>query len=914
MAQLKETTIQGNLHLKGEGVKIYVNDTEFQGGSGTDIDFNNPEFIGSLSMGRIGEKAEGSVALGENVQAIGNNSVSLGKDNIAGCKGYYIKSIDLVNKKIYLCNEKVLPEISTDDNTDTTFETPGYEVEDKFTIKNGRHYILCAAISDLINNSLSYNGDLGFTEIAEDTDINGYSIIVPSKPLIGNATISINSYAEGENTSCPGQGGHTEGYHTVVVTDYGHAEGYNTESWYASHAEGLGTKAKSTASHAEGYYSKALRVATHAEGNRTVADGNYAHAEGDVSKALGVAAHAEGGSTASGNYSHSEGGSAASGDYSHAEGYLTEAIGKASHSEGLDTIAEGNYSHAEGYLTEASGENSHAEGDNTKAIGGTSHAEGYESQSIGIGSHTEGYKNTAIGAYSHAEGNNTIATGLHSHSEGYFTEGKADYSHAEGFRTCASGVAGHAEGCSYEDTNTGKITLTTADGEGSHAENIGTTASGKASHSEGILTESTGQASHAEGYRSSATGNYSHAEGNYCDSTEQGSHSEGIYTTASGKASHSEGYETTASGANSHVEGYKTTASNTNAHAEGSSSIASGENSHAEGHDTDASGYTSHAEGYNTDAKGQVSHAEGAGTVANDYAHAEGLSTKATGYASHSEGQNSKAISFCSHAEGYNTEASGEASHVEGWNNIAKGHFQHVEGKFNISDTLSTSYPNGKYAHILGNGTSSTRSNAHTVDWSGNAWYAGKIQSDGEDYAEYFEWQDGNLNNEDRVGLLVTLDGENIKLANDGDEVLGIISGTVAVLGGAYECLWQGRYLTDDFGRIQYEEVEEFYDKIVGYDEETNEPVIETKSLGFFKHPKFNPDYDPTKEYINRADRQEWDAVGMLGKLYVRDDGTCIPNYYATVGENGVATSSLEKTNMRVLSRINDNVVRVLLK
>lgn len=33
------------------------------------------------------------------------------------------------------------------------------------------------------------------------------------------------------------------------------------------------------------------------------------------------------------------------------------------------------------------------------------------------------------------------------------------------------------------------------------------------------------------------------------------------------------------------------------------------------------------------------------------------------------------------------------------------------------------------YAHIVGNGTSDTaRSNAHTLDWSGNAWYAGSVE------------------------------------------------------------------------------------------------------------------------------------------------------------------------------------------
>ena len=69
-------------------------------------------------MGRTenSDIGEGSVALGSNVQAIGKNSTALGENNIAGCKGYYIKSIDMINRKIYLCNEKILPVISEDDN------------------------------------------------------------------------------------------------------------------------------------------------------------------------------------------------------------------------------------------------------------------------------------------------------------------------------------------------------------------------------------------------------------------------------------------------------------------------------------------------------------------------------------------------------------------------------------------------------------------------------------------------------------------------------------------------------------------------------------------------------------------------------------------------------------------------------
>jgi hypothetical protein len=38
----------------------------------------------------------------------------------------------------------------------------------------------------------------------------------------------------------------------------------------------------------------------------------------------------------------------------------------------------------------------------------------------------------------------------------------------------------------------------------------------------------------------------------------------------------------------------------------------------------------------------------------------------------------------------------------------------------------------GEYAHIVGNGDSeNNRSNAHTLDWSGNAWFAGSVTANG---------------------------------------------------------------------------------------------------------------------------------------------------------------------------------------
>lgn len=75
-----------------------------------------------------------------------------------------------------------------------------------------------------------------------------------------------------------------------------------------------------------------------------------------------------------------------------------------------------------------------------------------------------------------------------------------------------------------------------------------------------------------------------------------------------------------------------------------------------------------------------------------------------------------------SFSEGYMTTSSNIATHAEGYNTIAAGSYQHTQGKFNIPDNLS------HYAHIVGNGTDeSQQSNAHTIDWEGNAWFAGDV-------------------------------------------------------------------------------------------------------------------------------------------------------------------------------------------
>ena len=472
------------------------------------------------------------------------------------------------------------------------------------------------------------------------------------------------------------------------------SEGYDIQvGAYGKSSIMTGAKSQNVGkkSHTEGSKNIAFESNAHAEGNETFAAGKHSHAEGNKSSAIGNASHAEGSSTiAQGEASHAEGGETqAIGNRSHAEGSLSVASADASHAEGEETQAAGYTSHAEGKSTVSQGYASHAEGRNTQALADDSHAEGKETQTQGVSSHAEGYKTISQGENSHAEGEETVA------------EGKA--SHTEGQNTISQGVNSHAEG---KDTQ--------AMADNSHAEGMSTIAQGQAAHAEGYQTIASGVYAHAEGGETHAVGDNSHAEGSNTFANNTNSHAEGVYTYARGLASHAEGFTTQANGNYSHTEGSDTISRGDNSHAEGDATVANGDNSHVEGSYTSTSNdaNNAHAEGYLSKANGINS-------------HAEGNNTTASGPNSHAEGYHTESSGDHSHAEGDQTKASGYSSHAEGTGTVASGDNQHVQGRYNDEDASS------RYAHIIGNGTAAAPSNAHTVDWNGNAEYAGDVKANG---------------------------------------------------------------------------------------------------------------------------------------------------------------------------------------
>jgi len=368
---------------------------------------------------------------------------------------------------------------------------------------------------------------------------------------------------------------------------------------------------------------------------------------------------------------------------------------------------------------------------------------------------------------------------------------------------------------------------------------------------------------------------------------------------------------------------------------------ASGQCSFAEGRLNISKGEASHAEGYGNSSEGLASHAEGRSCKATyNYAHAEGYACTSSGYASHAEGNGCKA-SGDSHAEGDSCTSTGSGSHSEGFHTYTCNPASHAEGYYTRAITIG-SHASGKYnkemkgqtfeednqtadCFVIGNGTSDTaRSNAFRVTYGGEVYGTSAFKSSGADYAEFIKpWHDNNEQNEDRVGYFVTVKNGLLHKANEGDLIAGITSGCPSVVGNADEDYYW-RWERDEFNRVIMEDIPETVEKTdengnVIYDEQTHQPIrIETGNILKNVKMKQSANYDPSKQntYVERKDRKEWDYVGMIGVLPVRDDGTCTAGHLCKCGTDGTATyaSKRDFDTYMVIERINDHVVKVLLK
>ncbi|MDD3340768.1 MAG: peptidase G2 autoproteolytic cleavage domain-containing protein [Bacilli bacterium] len=334
------------------------------------------------------------------------------------------------------------------------------------------------------------------------------------------------------------------------------------------------------------------------------------------------------------------------------------------------------------------------------------------------------------------------------------------------------------------------------------------------------------------------------------------------------------------------------------AFATGLQTAASGTYSFSEGNLTVASGQEAHAKGFRTTASGRASYAEGSRTVASGSpSHAEGVFSKASGVASHAENFGAEATGDYSHAEGDQTIASGDISHAEGLEVSTNGfEGSHIMGKFGESDT--------EYSWFLGNGISNTAKGlAAKILNDGNAYIDGAWNTGGADYGEMFETSSGDTI---APGYFVTFDyKDKIKICDHKDKyILGVTSVQSGIIGNNQELNWKNKYEIDEWGQTIYHEVE--VPPILG---ENGEIVIPIRKQ---RQPKLNQNWNSTVSYIPRSKRKEWITVGLVGKIKVRDDGSCLEGSYCLPNHDGVATKA--DHGYYVVERINSHQITIILK
>lgn len=420
-----------------------------------------------------------------------------------------------------------------------------------------------------------------------------------------------------------------------------------------------------------------------------------------------------------------------------------------------------------------------------------------------------------------------------------------------------------------------------ASGKGAHVEGTGNVASGEGSHAEGATGQvaagvseagniASGKGAHAEGVNTSASGEGSHAEGNNTYASGDYSHAEGVWTYASGSGSHAEGgfYS-------KNLGGYvNTTAAGVCSHAGGTGTVVTGD--HAFGH-----GYGIIANSDDVVVFGRYPReTQGTGTV---FAVGNGISENNRSNAFHVTDSNGSSTAYCDlfFGDTSGTHHGDVIGDVEG-----NATFEYFE------TTLTPGSPTSE--KILGHytytsGQTNNAYNTFYVKAQDGVIHSRQSSISGVDYAEYiYPWFDNNEQDEDRCGYFVTVKDKKLYKATTQDIVVGVTSGAYGII-GTPDALdeWHDRWIKDEFGRFVLNDEGQ---------------LIQSE------------DYDPSREYHPRSERKEWSAVGILGQVVVRDDGTCQEGQLCKTDDNGVATLSQDNSGYLVLERTGDNSVKILFK
>lgn len=529
-----------------------------------------------------------------------------------------------------------------------------------------------------VANPVDDDGKIDETKLGKDSDFNH----VEGRY---NKVWSDSSYnhVEGKGNELNSETNHVEGYYNKIQGDssnYNHVEGSTNNT----------TKIKST--HVEGLNNSVTNVETsHVEGQNVVgSDGNsapsYLHVEGSANNVhvFNNNAHIEGQSnqvTGNGGSIHVEGNGNTVGNLgagfdsfgAHVEGYSNTMtnLGKASHVEGESNSLEANNAHIEGASNKVGGRSKTSTG---------AHVEGQGNIASGIGIHVEGMNNASFTQTSHVEG-----------SENVVSDGNAFDAHVEGTQNFTRSSQGHVEGKNNLDLSYNVSHVEGRDNvnlfDGTHVEGVGIVACEQNQHVQGRYNEK-------YNVRFEEPEEPSYIEGNYIKTY---------------KLEYVEGYVEKFG-----CDYYKC------------------KPNYGYSHDRDFSKYPINSlndyllgRNYNYTDWYKLNNSEIKELLkplpkedwVNTKTYSVGDTVRYTdGYGNVSYYVCVNPITSMYKSTPPNSSNTGD---VQFWAKI-----EQYKGRWTYSDS---SYK--KYAHIVGNGANdASRSNAHTLDWNGNAWYAGDVE------------------------------------------------------------------------------------------------------------------------------------------------------------------------------------------
>lgn len=204
----------------------------------------------------------------------------------------------------------------------------------------------------------------------------------------------------------------------------------------------------------------------------------------------------------------------------------------------------------------------------------------------------------------------------------------------------------------------------------------------------------------------------------------------------------------------------------------------------------------------------------------------------------------------------------------------------HTQMVFNSNRVKATK----NYHVVAGYGDSGNASDKNIKfdlsTYTGNLTLAGKLKQDNADIAELMESQSGQPI---EMGMIVTLDGDKVRKAQQGDFPIGIISGTASLVSNDKSFHHKDRFLKDEYGVTVTE-----YKEITYTDDEGN---IESEWRDV---PVKNPNYIEDIEYMPRSERPEWNTVGMIGQIYTNVEKNVVAGDFIS-GRAGIGYKDHEK-------------------